>query len=658
MIKGSISRDPRLRFATTGGTVAATRFQPPQSGAETTHPVILIATPYRKDDWITFGSWHPSIKYFARQGLEVVVADVPGTGASTGEPDPFARSDGAHLATIVEALAEKDWTNGNVGMFGLSYGAWTQYATAAHDPKGLKALVPLSATPNCYASSYTGGLFNPLKRAAWATEFHARQLLPPVVRDGGHWKQTWHDRCNRRADRHPWLFRFIDHAERDEFWERRRVSPDEVDVPALAACGTRDVHTAAMVPFIDSVDAKTRLIVGPWRHRMPHRGREVTLGFRRLAADWFDTYLREDPEQPNGPTDELPPIACRIEHEGGWTPAGTWQALSHWPTAESEAPQSLCVTTQGLAQETSEAYQPVRIPYEPDGTAGIESLQRVGRVANYGVDTNADDARSIACESESLETPLKVTGSPSAILHIESAAPRTAVAARLVDVAPDGTSRLVTNGWTNVGSNGSHTDSEASAEGIRRAEVALNPTAHRFEPGHQIRLAIAATHFPRMFPPNGTETLTLHSTPEQPSKVHLPRTEQAVSTSGDVDDWFLKPETEITPERQHTRNEQSQWTVTRDHTARRGTLQTESTKKVDPPVGGTLEWDRTITAEVPEENPREAVIETDVAATLEHAVGTVSVTAFSRVSRRQATLTSQMSVDGSVRFDEHWETSH
>jgi len=161
-----------------------------------------------------------------------------------------------------------------------------------------------------------------------------------------------------------------------------------------------------------------------------------------------------------------------------------------------------------------------------------------------------------------------------------------------------------------------------------------------------------------MFPPNGTETLTLHSTPEQPSKVHLPRTEQAVSTSGDVDDWFLKPETEITPERQHTRNEQSQWTVTRDHTARRGTLQTESTKKVDPPVGGTLEWDRTITAEVPEENPREAVIETDVAATLEHAVGTVSVTAFSRVSRRQATLTSQMSVDGSVRFDEHWETSH
>ena len=213
-------------------------------------------------------------------------------------------------------------------MFGLSYGAWTQYATAAAAPDALGAIVPVSVAPSGYASSYTGGVLNPLKRAVWATGFQARQALPPGRRDGdGRWARVWHDRLDRLAGERPWLFRFLDHDLEDDFWAERAVDPEEVDVPTLAACGTRDVHTASMVPFVEALDVEKRLLVGPWRHRMPEQGRETAVDFRRQAVDWFDRHLRS--EEPDGDGDracdpDLPPVAYWTERDGGWTvDAGT-----------------------------------------------------------------------------------------------------------------------------------------------------------------------------------------------------------------------------------------------------------------------------------------------------------------------------------------------
>lgn len=653
-----VTRDPQLRVSTEHGTVAATRFQPPSD--QGAHPVVLVATPYRKDDWITYGSWLPTIRYLARQGFEVVVADVPGTGASTGTPTPFGRADGDSLAAVVDELADRSWATGSVGMFGLSYGAWTQYATAAEAPDALEAIVPVAVSPDGYASSYTGGLFDPLKRAVWATAFHARQLLPPVDRGDDRWRTVWESRRERRADNRPWLFRFLTHGSRDEFWANRRVSPDEVTVPTLAACGTRDVHTAAMVPFVDALDTDTRLIVGPWRHRMPHRGRDITVGFRRLAADWFDTHLRQDSKRADGPTTALPPVACWTEYDGGWTSEGGWQSLDAWPTVDTADTHTMVVTESGLRRNPPQGWSPVTLSQPVDGTVGMESMQRVGQATNHGVDTNADDARSLTVQTDVLENPLEVTGTPTSVIHVNPGAQAAVVAVRLIDVAPDGTAALVTSGRTAVDSGAESDDTQdrdSSATGpqVSCVEISLTPVSHVFEAGHSARLAVAAAHFPRTLPPNGPGRLRLRSTPDARSVLHLPGTVHTDRPTYGELTGIVEPATDVSVNREFVTDADSRWGVTREHTARTGVFRTSGAKTVEPPDGGAITWTHAVTAEAPVENPRGAEVTAEVTGRLEHTAGTVETAATSRISRTNAALSSEMTVDGVTRFSQEWE---
>jgi len=100
--------------------------------------------PYHKDDYITYGAYDPIVRYLAASGYEVVVADMVGTGASSGQiEEMFPQREGKEAATIVEWLADREWTTGSVGMFGKSYGGITALYAAAYQPDALEAIVPI-----------------------------------------------------------------------------------------------------------------------------------------------------------------------------------------------------------------------------------------------------------------------------------------------------------------------------------------------------------------------------------------------------------------------------------------------------------------------------------------------------------------------------------
>ncbi len=677
MRSGEIRHHPDLLIPVEGATVAATRYEPP--GDDGPRPVVLIATPYRKDDWIAFGSWHPSIEYFARSGYEVVVADLVGTGASTGEPTPFARADGEHTATVVDWLAERPWTTGRIGTFGLSYGAWTQYATAAAAPDALGAIVPVSVAPSGYASSYTGGVLNPLKRAVWATEFQARQALPPGRRDEeGRWARVWHDRLDRLERERPWLFRFLDHDLEDDFWVERRVEPGEIGVPTLAACGTRDVHTASMVPFVEALEVEKRLIVGPWRHRMPEQGRETAIDFRRQAVDWFDRHLREDtPDRERGSEADLPPVAYWTERDGGWrVGAGTWRGRDRWPTVETHPTRSFVLTSEGLelAEATADEGDggegdpdegdgdegdPVVRERAYDHTIGMESLERVGGVENPGVDTSADDARSLTAESPVLDDAVEFTGTGVVAVRVSATTPAPVVGVRVVDVAPDEPARLVTSGRLAADHRGGHAPGDP--EPLPRngepvdLEIPLTPTSHVFEPGHRIRLAVAAGHFPRVLPRNEQGCLRLHSAPGArtvlrfPGMVHeggVPGFDDAVEMTG--------PDERVPVRTPYTSGATGRWETARSHTGDRARFRLDGGKTVTRPDGTSLTWHRDVTASVVADDPGTATFETRVEAELDYGHETVEVEATGRVSRGASHLETRVWVNGSTVFDERW----
>ncbi|MGG7381587.1 CocE/NonD family hydrolase C-terminal non-catalytic domain-containing protein, partial [Escherichia coli] len=61
-------------------------------------------------------------------------------------------------------------------------------------------------------------------------------------------------------------------------------------------------------------------------------------------------------------------------------------------------------------------------------------------------DQRAEDGRSLCFDSEPLEEPLEILGFPEAVLTVTVDRPLALVACRLCDVAPDGSSLLVTRG--------------------------------------------------------------------------------------------------------------------------------------------------------------------------------------------------------------------
>ena len=89
------------------------------------------------------------------------------------------------------------------------------------------------------------------------------------------------------------------------------------------------------------------------------------------------------------------------------------------------------------------------------------------------------------------------------------------IAARLEDVAPDGSSTLVTYGLLNLTHRDGHEHPQALEPGrTYRVNIALNDIAQAFPAGHRIRLALATSHWPIAWPSPEMATLTL-STGEQ-----------------------------------------------------------------------------------------------------------------------------------------------
>ncbi|MCP4344130.1 MAG: CocE/NonD family hydrolase [Desulfobacterales bacterium] len=150
-----------------GVKLAVTAYLPSDGPAQGPFPTILIYTPYHREYFdLAAGEKllnysRETMNFYTSYGYAIVFADMRGTGASYGVQTPSSSlriSDGKGL---VDWIAAQPWCDGNVGMFGVSYNAWSQFATAGEKPAALKCIIPESITFDAYtaAGSYPGGIF-------------------------------------------------------------------------------------------------------------------------------------------------------------------------------------------------------------------------------------------------------------------------------------------------------------------------------------------------------------------------------------------------------------------------------------------------------------------------------------------------------------------
>ncbi|KKO99814.1 X-Pro dipeptidyl-peptidase C-terminal non-catalytic domain-containing protein [Trichoderma harzianum] len=80
-------------------------------------------------------------------------------GNVPGKLSPYSNQEARDYYDAIEWAARPPWSDGNVGLYGASYNATTQWHVAALHPPLLKAMAPISADGDIRDLAYPGGIF-------------------------------------------------------------------------------------------------------------------------------------------------------------------------------------------------------------------------------------------------------------------------------------------------------------------------------------------------------------------------------------------------------------------------------------------------------------------------------------------------------------------
>ena len=117
------------------------------------------------------------------------------------------------------------------------------------------------------------------------------------------------------------------------------------------------------------------------------------------------------------------------------------------------------------------------------------------------LDQRAEEGYSLVYTTAPLSQPIEVAGQPRLRLRVASDAPVATLVAKLCDVAPDGTSALVTRSLLNLSHHRSHAEPEAlTPDRPYDVDLEFDCTAWRFAAGHRVRLDLAGADWPTVWP--------------------------------------------------------------------------------------------------------------------------------------------------------------
>jgi hypothetical protein len=329
----------------------------------------------------------------------------------------------------------------------------------------------------------------------------ACNALPPVPSVYG---RGWRDEWRRRLDAtEPWLLRWLEEQVDGPYWRHGSLRPgyERITCPTMIVAGWADGYRNNTFRTFEGLQCPRRLLIGPWSHMStatslpgPHIDLvpELCRWFRRWLAD-----------EPNG-IDEEPPIVVFVRHSTRPAPdlaemRGEWRYEPEWPPARLD---EAVLTVPGGGTDG------LHVRGDVGTTAWISCAARLP----WGQpdDQRPDDALSLVYEWEPLQQEVEVLGQPRLALTLTSPVPVTYLSAKLCDVFADGTSALVTRGVLNLTHRASHDHPEPLAPGVPvRIELELEATSWVFEAGHRVRLSLAGSDWPNVWPPPAAAMLEI-----------------------------------------------------------------------------------------------------------------------------------------------------
>lgn len=373
-------------------------------------PTVLIMTPYVSQGVERYPSRNLEnvITWFTARGYAVAQAHVRGTGESGGCLEQTAAKQIGDGATVIEFLGkDAPWTNGSVGMYGISYDGETQISTAGlGDPeriKYLKAIIPTETVAGQYEwNNYDGvpftgqGLLGVGSYLLTSYEGTGSQAAPTAYAE----KATCQpELVAMGADPSGGM---------NPFWAAReyRQGAGNVKAATLMIHGFADFNVLplAVAGFFDRLPESTPKagLFGWWEHNFPDKHAVAAEWARRdwlaTATAWYDQWLKGI----DVGADEWP--VAQVQDS-----SGQWRAEPEFPTTGGPAAQ-LALTAGNV----------------------------LGATAPAGSTAFTGGAGTAVFTTAPATAPLHISGQPVVDLFVQSTNPATPITAILEVLGPEG----------------------------------------------------------------------------------------------------------------------------------------------------------------------------------------------------------------------------
>lgn len=468
-------------------------------------PVILIRTPYGRGADIPPGG----VDHFAPRGYVVVIQSVRGRDGSEGNFEPWLheRQDGYDA---IDWVSRQPWSDGNVGMMGLSYLGQAQWQAAVEAHPALRAIIPeVAGTDSFLDTPYDHGILR-LSLLSWA-----RGMIPPSRRrslpepDDRSLLQLPLSRLDQAyvGETMP-LWQQIVSRDSGERWSASNflADLDKVHIPTLSISGWWDGEANSTMRNFRTMRELGRtnqwLIYGPWPHVWNEStsvldqeyGPSARIDFQSLAVRWFDQWLKRKPVN----FEAVPRAQIFV------TGANRWRTFSDWP-APGGRPLDLYLSSgadrcspgrSGILSAVQYHCGPAEYRYDPaqvsaDGPGVFRSNS-----TTLNVDTPDDE--TVVFETEPFDRPVTIAAPGSLELSFSTTAHDADFFVVVFDRDEAGVARALAgpgkmrmsfrDGWDRP--------TPLEPNRIYRGSIELRPFAHMFAAGHRLGVVIRSEWFP------------------------------------------------------------------------------------------------------------------------------------------------------------------
>ncbi len=518
----SITEELDVRAAMRDGIELVSDVYRPDAQGE--FPVLLQRTPYNRKGGVG------TARELASHGYIVVVQDTRGRYASEGQFYPF-RHETEDGYDTVEWAAGLPGSNGDVGMYGGSYVGATQMLAAIGKPPHLAAIFPYVTAAEYYDGwTYQSGALMQWFADSWTTGL-AKDTLQRMVHSEarpGEWVLRLPVDGYQVLDPPPmekvapYLRDWVIHETDDSYWKPWKIWEHypELTVKGLHGGGWHDIFLKGSIKNYVGLraQAKTeeaqlaqRLLIGPWAHAATSPEgkigditfwKQAVLDMTETILDWSDYSLK-------GVSNEFAddtPVRIFIMGENVWRDEREFplqrQQLTRYYLHSQDGANSI-EGDGNLSPDPPSTEKPDVFEYDP-----ANPVRTIGGRLCCGNDVlppgpfdqrpNESRADILVFSTPPLTSDVEVTGFIKLELYAATSAVDTDFTAMLVDVEPSGYARFLTDGIVRARYRNSTQKADPVTPGtVYRYEVDLWATSNVFKKGHQIRLYVSSSNFPR-----------------------------------------------------------------------------------------------------------------------------------------------------------------